>query len=128
LPDYGYKKKLYPNLPPELITWYEAENITYSKIPEHNINCTRIFKQYAPAITSPIDGKEYIVDDQTELMLTCQADNEVNKVYWYINDKYYKDAHAGDKVFFIPESGAIKISCSDDKGRNSDIWIRVLRQ
>ncbi|MBW8050014.1 MAG: penicillin-binding protein 1C [Cytophagales bacterium] len=128
LPEYGYKKKLYPNLPPELITWYEAENIAYSKIPEHNINCTRVFKQHAPAITSPIDGKEYIVDNQTELMLTCQADNEVNKVYWYINDKYYKAAHAGDKVFFIPESGAIKISCSDDKGRNSDIWIRVFRQ
>lgn len=128
LPEYGYKKKFYPNLPSELIAYYETENIAYIKIPEHNKNCTRVFKQHAPKITSPVDGKEYIVDDQTELMLTCQADNEVSEVYWYINDKYYKVADVGEKVFFVPESGAIKISCSDDKGRNSDIWIRIFRQ
>jgi penicillin-binding protein 1C len=30
-----------------------------------------------------------------------------------------------EKIFFTPEAGAIKISCSDDKGRNHDIKIEV---
>jgi penicillin-binding protein 1C len=31
------------------------------------------------------------------------------------------------KVLFLPDEGPIKISCSDDKGRNREIHIRVRR-
>jgi len=31
-----------------------------------------------------------------------------------------------EKIFFVPpEEGPVKISCSDDKGRNSDLVIQV---
>ena len=29
------------------------------------------------------------------------------------------------KEFFIPQEGPVKISCTDDKGRNRNVWIRV---
>jgi penicillin-binding protein 1C len=51
--------------------------------------------------------------------------NDVHKVYWYINDQFFKAGEAHDRQFFIPEEGPVKISCTDDKGRNRDIWIRV---
>jgi penicillin-binding protein 1C len=81
----------------------------------------------APRITSPINENDYFVNlkDSMEILLSCQAANDVEKVYWYINKKIYKTALAGERVFFVPNEGKVDISCSDDKGRNSDISIRV---
>jgi penicillin-binding protein 1C len=49
----------------------------------------------------------------------------VGKVFWYINDQFYKTGDAGTRQFFIPQEGPVKISCTDDKGRNRNVWIRV---
>jgi penicillin-binding protein 1C len=46
-------------------------------------------------------------------------------VHWYINNKPYKSVPAREKVFFMPTEGRLKISCTDDKGRNRDAWIEV---
>ncbi len=127
LPENGYVKAFYQNLPPELIAFYESEHISYSKIPNHNPNCNRILTEYPPAITSPIGNKTYILErgEKQELMLSCAASNDVSTIYWYINDKFIASAKPGKSVFFTPVSGEIKISCSDDKGRNTDIYIHV---
>lgn len=58
-------------------------------------------------------------------MLSCHANSDVQTVYWYINDIFYRAAGAGEQLFFTPQKGSIKISCADDKGRNSDIHITV---
>jgi penicillin-binding protein 1C len=130
LPDNGYKKKLYPNHAPELIDFYKSQNISYAVIPEHNPSCTRVFMNQAPKIISPASGKEYVLDKEepAQMMLKCNTDNEVKRVYWYINNKFYKSAGASEKVFFTPTQGQIKISCSDDKGRNSNASIIVYYQ
>ena len=127
LPSGGYKKKLYPNLPAELIEFYRSEHISYTEIPEHNPLCQRVYEDHAPRIAAPVNNKEYILnqDKPQEIMLRCNAWNDVKKVYWYINDKFYKEAGAAERVFFTPEEGNIKISCSDDRGRNNNIMIRV---
>jgi penicillin-binding protein 1C len=126
LPETGYKEKLYPNLPGELISYYESENIPYQKIPPHNPNCTRIYAANAPEITSLTDGMDYIFEDQTgQLALACNADNEVKEVYWYVNDKFYRAAGVHDKIFFTPKEGDVKISCADDKGRNTNVKVKV---
>jgi penicillin-binding protein 1C len=126
LPETGYREKLYPNLPGELIVYYEAENIPYQKIPPHNPSCTRIYTANAPQITSLTDGMDYIFEGNTgQLALACHAENEVKEVYWYVNDKFYRAAGVHDKVFFTPPEGDIKISCADDKGRNTNVNVKV---
>ncbi|QHT68572.1 penicillin-binding protein 1C [Rhodocytophaga rosea] len=126
-PAIGFKKKRYPNLTPDLIAYYDNSGIVYEKIPRHNPTCTRIFDSQAPLIVSPVQGQEYFIDSDSppELMLSCQADNEVKQVYWFINDQFYVTANAAEKVFFKPATGPLKISCSDDKGRNSDVQVKV---
>ena len=42
-----------------------------------------------------------------------------------INNKFYKSTESKTKQFFVPDEGPVKISCTDDKGRNRDIWIKV---
>jgi penicillin-binding protein 1C len=107
--------------------WMEDNRIAYTKIPPHNPDCEIIFKGNAPAITSPVNGNEYLISKNSPepLQLTCRTGNDVSKVYWYINNKFYKSTNAGEKQFFIPEEGPVKISCTDDKGRNRDIRIVV---
>ena len=127
--DGNYKEKLYPNYAPELISFYELKHILYEKIPTHNPNCTRVFKTInnAPVITNPNDGSEYFInkDEPQQMQLACQAANDVKEVYWYINDRLLQKTPSNKPFFFTPTVGKLKISCTDDKGRSSSIWVVV---
>ncbi|MBS1599657.1 MAG: penicillin-binding protein 1C [Bacteroidetes bacterium] len=127
MPLNGYKKKFYKFITPDMQRYFEENHIAYQKIPAHNPACERIFKEGSPVVTSPTNGSEYLISkkDPQPLQLSCNAGNDVGKVYWYVNNKFYKATEAKDKQFFIPDEGPVKISCTDDKGRNRDIWIRV---
>ncbi|MFI5129046.1 MAG: penicillin-binding protein 1C [Chitinophagales bacterium] len=127
VPENGYKKKWYKLTGPDMQSWYEDNRISYSKIPEHNPDCELIFKGNAPFITFPVNGSEYLISKKSPdpLQLICKTSNDVSKVYWYVNNRFYKACNAGEKQFFVPEEGPVKISCTDDKGRNRDIKIMV---
>jgi penicillin-binding protein 1C len=127
LPAAGYKKKWFTVIPPEMKEYYDVNHISYEAIPPHNPDCERVFKEGAPVVTSPANGSEYLINrkDPEPLLLRCRVTNDVAKVYWYINDKFYRSGEAGGKEFFMPDEGPVKISCTDDKGRNRNVWIRV---
>ena len=126
-PQAGYKKKIYKITETEMQAWFEENKIAYQKIPAHNPDCEIIFKGNAPSITSPANGSEYLISRKNKepLQLTCKAASDVSKVYWYIDNKFYKACSPGEKQFFVPDEGPVKISCTDDKGRNRDIKIIV---
>jgi penicillin-binding protein 1C len=127
--DGNYKEKLYTNFAPELLSFYELKHVLYEKIPLHNPSCTRVFKatNNAPVITNPNDGSEYFInkDDAQQIQLACQAANDVKEVYWYANDRLLQKTLANKPLFFAPIVGKLKISCTDDKGRSSSIWVVV---
>jgi penicillin-binding protein 1C len=127
MPDSGFVKNVYPNISPELANYYNTKQIPYLKIPPHNRSCTRVFEENAPEITSPNDGSEYFIDavEKQQIQLACRVANEVEEVYWYVNDKLIKKVKSDEVVFFSPPAGKVKISCNDDKGRNADIYIMV---
>lgn len=126
-PETGYKKKMYKLITADMQSYFDERNMAYQRIPPHNPACEKIFKEGVPSITFPVNGSEYLISkkDPEPLQLTCQTGNDVQRVYWYINNKFYKSCAVRDKQFFIPDEGPVKISCTDDKGRNRDIWIRV---
>ncbi|HEV7779775.1 MAG TPA: penicillin-binding protein 1C [Chitinophagaceae bacterium] len=126
-PATGYKKKWYKIVEPDMQAWFEENRITYQKIPPHNPACELIFKGAAPSITFPVNGAEYLINKKNPepLQLICKTANDVSKVYWYINNKFYKSSNAGEKQFFVPDEGPVRISCTDDKGRNRNIKITV---
>jgi penicillin-binding protein 1C len=59
------------------------------------------------------------------MQLACQAANDVKEVYWYVNDKLLKKTKANQPIFFVPTSGKLRISCTDNKGRSSTISVIV---
>lgn len=127
MPENGYKKRMFRIIAPEMQSYFEEKRMAYNKIPPHNPDCEKIFSEGLPQITFPSDNSEYLISKKTPepLQLTCNVSGDVNKVFWYINNKFYKSTPTGTKQFFIPEEGPVKISCTDDKGRNKDIWITV---
>ncbi|RYY54029.1 MAG: penicillin-binding protein 1C [Chitinophagaceae bacterium] len=127
MPENGYRKQLYRIIEPEMQLWMEENGVAYDRIPPHNPDCGQIFRGGAPVIQSPVNGTEYLISKKNPepLQLLSKTANDVSKVYWYINDRFYKSANAGEKQFFVPGEGTTRISCTDDKGRNRDIKIQV---
>ena len=127
IPAAGYKKKWYRNISAEMERHYYQNNLVFKKMPAHNPLCEKIFRDGSPLIVSPANGSEYLLSKKSKepIQLAATVGNDVSRVYWYINDRFYKTAEAHTRQFFIPEEGPVKISCSDDKGRNRDIWIKV---
>lgn len=126
-PQEGYKKRWFDALDPELLDWYHQQQAGYEAVPPHWPECDRMFTQNAPVITFPVHGAEYLIpmSKPEPLQLSCRSTDDVKNVYWYINNRFLKRADAHEKVWFEPEEGEMLISCSDDKGRNSNIRIRV---
>lgn len=127
LPDSGYHKKYYPIYSPELTLWLEGNNIPFQKPPEHNSNCNALFSDEGPKILSPSKNYEYLVEDgsKQEIMLQAASDSRVKELYWYVNDLFLGKNKPGSKLFFTPIKGKNIITCLDDKGRKSEIFITV---
>ncbi len=127
LPANGYIKKMYRVIDPDMQAYLSQCSIAYEHIPPHNPECEKIFDGSGPAITSPVNGSEYFIykKNKEPLQLSAHTPADVAKIYWYINDRFYKITGAGEKCFFAPDEGPVKISCTDDKGRNKNIWIKV---
>jgi penicillin-binding protein 1C len=128
-PQVGYIKKLVRLYDAELQAFFRQNSTPHQVIPPHNPACERIFNGDGPIISFPRNGAEYFLDkkEPEPLQLVAQAASDVSKVYWYINDRFYKACNRGEKQFFLPDSGPVKITCSDDKGRSKTIRI-VVRQ
>src|SRR5690606_18936977 len=113
--------------PGEMQNYYDEHGIAYQTIPTHNPECEKIFAEGKPMIISPGSGSEYLISkkDPEPLQLLCRTETDVSRVFWYINDQFFKAAAARQPQFFVPTEGPVKISCTDDKGRNRDVWIKV---
>lgn len=129
LPQAGYKEILYPNYSVDMIDYFKKQAIGFKKVPPHNPNCNYLKEGQAPKINTPKHGTTYyIMQDQIEpLVLECYANTTVKKVFWYVNNIFFKEAKKDEKVLFEPtKEGIYKISCSDDAGNNTDIEIEVV--
>jgi penicillin-binding protein 1C len=126
-PATGFIKKLYPVTAPDMEQFLVDNGRNYQKIPPHNPSCEKIFRETGPVISSPTNETEYYVNrkDPEPIQLKAMTGNDVSRVWWYIDDQFYKSGGAGEALFFVPKEGSVKISCTDDKGRNRNIRIQV---
>ena len=118
---------LFPNHSPEMLDYFESEKISFVKAPDHYRFCERVFPNQGLEIVSPVDKLEYYVDvnDENQIQLIAQSPSNATKYYWYIDDEFYKSSNRNESIYFTPKEGKLKISCSDDRGRNQDIVIYV---
>ena len=123
--------RLYPNLAPEVVAWYAVSHRPYAAIPPHNPACERVFGLgSAPHITSLNQNSTYFINPKrsADLALSCQVANDVQRVYWYLNNKLYRSAKPTETLFFSPTPGALTVACADDKGRVSQVRVLIKRE
>ncbi len=127
MPDSGAVSKLFPNLPPEILSWYRDQHLDYEQLPPHNPSCERVYGKDAPQIISPVNRTEYLIDveDHSELLLAAHSAIDVSMLYWFIDDRFVTQSSSGEQVFYSPQQGHQKITCVDDKGRKTSITIKV---
>ena len=127
LPDENFETELFENYAPELIGFYESKHILYQKPLPHNPDCDRIFDDSPPKITFPLDKATYFIDkkEKQTLLLSCQTRADVKSIFWYVNDQFIKKATPNEAITIFPSAGKIKISCTDDRGRTSNIAIKI---
>lgn len=119
--------KTYNNYSPAQIAFYESNNTPYQKIPPHNGNCERYYANESLKIISPKANVDYyfLKDDNNEILLQSHIAAGVEQVHWYINDSYFTSSNRSEATFFKPNTGKNKITCVDDKGRSSSLFIDV---
>ena len=119
--------KTYNNYRPAQIAFYESNKTPYQKIPMHNPTCERYYANESLKIISPKANVDYyfLKDDNDEILLESHIAAGVAKVHWYINDSYFTSAVRSEATFFKPIAGKNKITCVDDKGRSSSLFIEV---
>ena len=133
VPAAGFKRQLFLNPLPEVLAFRETQGLPATRLPPHNPACRLVRGRddgAGPAltITSPLDHAEYVLNrgEKQQMLLSCATGSEVRQVFWYVNDQFLRAASAAERVFFRPPSGAVKISCADDHGRNVDIQLQVV--
>lgn len=126
-PENGYRSLYFPNLPAVYRSWLDEQRIPYAAAPPHNPDCEKTIDQQGPEIVSPLANGEYLLNElePEPIALRCLAPSGVKLVFWSVNDRLVKKCSPQQTVFYLPEEGRIKISCTDDQGRNADVRIIV---
>lgn len=123
------QRAFYPNLPGELVSWYEKNALEYREIPPHFPDCVHFFASDRPVIVHPIEGATYYPDPQggDEIILRATAASDVRGVYWYYGDRMIGYAKKDDPFFYPVPVGPATVTCVDDKGRRASVSFTVGR-
>jgi penicillin-binding protein 1C len=126
-PDQGYKVKYMRTTDPDMVRFFDTEHIPYEKVPPHNPECFQMTKEGDIRIISLVNNTEYYIDktNPQPLLLQSEANADVKKIFWYVNNSFFKQCLPKEKVYFVPAEGPQIISCVDDRGRKSEIRIVV---
>jgi len=127
LPESDYQQAAFPIYDPELSLWFEMNEIGVLVPPPHDPACEAKLSGDGPQILSPSPDFEYFIERNSdqELLLQAASAANVSTHYWYINDRYYAQTEAGEKLFYHPRPGKLSIICMDEKGRRTQTEVQV---
>ena len=82
-----------------------------------------------PMIISPAHRCEYfkttMPNDEQKLALLAKGSNDSEKLYWFIDDKFYNTCNIGEKLFWDMMTGKHIITCADQYGRSASVTVIV---
>ncbi|MEE9554782.1 MAG: penicillin-binding protein 1C [candidate division Zixibacteria bacterium] len=121
---------IYKDWPPRLMTWLLRTG-RILQIPEHNPECSGTSGNDRPVIISPNEEVSYVIREhippsQQGILLDASVASSTRNVYWFVDGVLYGTVNPGQKLFFVPEKGVHKLTCSDDRGRSTSININIL--
>jgi penicillin-binding protein 1C len=127
LPDKNYKKVIMEYYPPEIAEFFKKNQLPHPEQLPHNPKCTRLVAANKPTITSPLENQEYLAEKgKFKLELAAVISSDASNMNWYADGKFIGSCNVGEKLFYTPEiSGSQKITCTDNLGRSTSIFIKI---
>jgi penicillin-binding protein 1C len=123
----SYKIISVEDYPPELLSFWNSIGKTYTTIPQHNPNCTRLFSGEGPKILSPSqDMTYYLFSASQKLTLQAASNRDVNEQIWYLDEQYLARNKPNERLFVNIKNGEHLVSCIDNKGRMTSIKIKIV--
>jgi penicillin-binding protein 1C len=103
----GYKVKYMRTTDPDMVRFFDTEHIPYEKVPPHNPECFQMTKEGDIRIISLVNNTEYYIDktNPQPLLLQSEANADVKKIFWYVNNSFFKQCLPKEKVYFVPAEG-----------------------
>jgi membrane carboxypeptidase/penicillin-binding protein PbpC len=81
-----------------------------------------------PKIISPSHKCEYFVSGlpgERKLPLEATGSLNTDKLYWFVDGKFYNTSNIGGKILWDMELGKHRITCADSLGRSASIIVVV---
>lgn len=128
LPESSVKQKIYELYPLELQLYYKSQSFAIVSVPPHNPNCRVQKNGIAPLILSPKGHSEYFIELGSDegIALKAGLDDDSRKSYWFVNGKFVGSAQKNSSINWLPqEPGKYIVSCTDEKGRSSEINVVI---
>ncbi|MGD8307055.1 MAG: penicillin-binding protein 1C, partial [Ignavibacteria bacterium] len=127
LPVKNYVKRVFTIYEPRINIWNIQNNIQVRMPPKHNAECTAMYTDSGPQIVSPSDNYEYLIEKNSgqEILLSAVSEGTVKTHYWFLNENYFAKSEPGERLFFKPKQGELKITCMDDMGRDQSIAVNI---
>lgn len=84
---------------------------------------------FPPVITSPLSNTNYVIragdDRRKTLVLIAAADADARELFWFSDSEFIGRSRPGDKLPWMPKTGAHTITAVDQNGRSGSIKITV---
>jgi penicillin-binding protein 1C len=127
LPNNGWKKKISIVFPAELYLFLSDKNQNLALPPPHNPSCDAVFNDGGPKILYPVEGFDYLIDEDapTQIMFQAASDASVTEHYWFLDGKYFCNSPAGKRLFASLKKGIHTVTCMDNLGRSTDRKVKV---
>jgi len=115
--------------PSRLSDWMIKQGLV-KPLPEHNPYCTGLAAADAPVIISPEPDVLYEIRasapvEYQKIMFRASVSLESGRVHWFLDDRLYATAGAGENVFYPPEPGRHSLMCVDELGRSTRMVFEV---
>lgn len=128
-PGEPYQTIWVPNPDPAYLQFLHGQNLQMPKVQAHAPHCPLLGAGAPSHITSPVEGKMYVLDGLTYngLPLQIEAGATVKKVYWYLNETLIHKGSPQQLFSINPPAGKHKVSFADDKGNTGFVHFYVKR-
>ncbi|HEX3045293.1 MAG TPA: penicillin-binding protein 1C [Bacillota bacterium] len=127
----GKKEELvYIKWPPRIATWFERNGRFVQQLPQLLPEYQQLVPGQAPVIHSPLANYQYLIRggialEFQKICLDAAAANDVQKLYWFVDGKFFGTVTPGGKLFYLPEVGKHQVVCQDDQGRSSKVSLVI---
>lgn len=123
-------EKVYIEWPVGVATWRIKNNHPVYRVPDMVVNYDIQLAGKAPIINSPSSGVEYYIRegvslDHQKISFSASVSSEVKEIYWFVDGKFLGSVKPGENFFYYPRRGKHRVVCQDDKGRSSEIIIKI---